>query len=680
MKRPDVAHQRTFNPRCLPVVDVVVDPTIAKHLRPHQVQGIKFMYECVMGMRADGSTGQGAILADEMGLGKTLQTIALIHTLLKQSPYWTPISSAIQKALVVCPLTLVKNWKREFSKWVGTTPTSSLRVLSVDGSSPAHRQAKTFLSTSSYDVMIIGYEKLRTCMDQLQHARPPIDLIVCDEGHRLKSRDAKTTKMFEQLPTPRRIILSGTPIQNDLSEFYAMVDFVNPGLLGHYAQFKKVFEDRILRSRMQGATPKEQQEGRERNEILRRATMDIILHRSADLLADYLPSRTDLVVFVAPTPVQLQVYQSMVGVALSRSSAIASGAGMGNPSNPLVLIGLLRKMCDSTRLAAETEGDASACFFSDEARELLTRPVPLEETSGKLVALLALVEQIWTDTPNDKVVIVSNFTSALDVIAQLLTERKYPVSRLDGKTRPEERQHLVNTFNRLPRSAAHSAAHPALTYTLTNGKSFVFLLSAKSGGTGLNLIGANRLILFDSDWNPSSDKQAMARIHRDGQTKPCFIYRLLLAGTIDEKIYQRQLSKLGLSESLLHRTPTSGSTTDSELGPDGRAETTGKKAVHASDAFSPEELRDIFTLHTGTSCVTHDQLQCPCGGEGIVLPPPTSSLEDTTESDDNEVDMDRGFVPASQHATQQVRVVRFHFSLSLSSRPYREPSSPWIDR
>lgn len=602
MPRPDRLHQQRFNQRKLPVVDVVVDPVLGRRLRPHQVEGVKFMYKCVMGMHDDGTDTQGAILADEMGLGKTLQTIALLHTLLKQSPYWTPIATTINKAIVVCPLTLVKNWKREFSKWVG----SGLNVLCVDASRK-DVPIKTFIHTKQYSVMIIGYEKLRTYMDQLKNARPPVDLIVCDEGHRLKSRDAKTTKMFEALATKRRIILSGTPIQNDLTEFYAMVDFVAPGLLGNYNQFKKVFEDHILRSRAQGCTPQQLQEGRERGEMLRRATLEIILHRSASILARYLPSRTDLVVFCAPTRLQLQVYESIVG------TKRVANAGLGGFSNALVLIGLLRKLCDSTQLLAQSEGEATSSFLTPRAEELLRVPQTAEETSGKLKALSALLARVWAET-EDKVVIVSNFTSALDVVGSMM-QGKYPYVRLDGKTKQEERQSLVNGFNRAPRSPA----------------SFAFLLSAKSGGTGLNLIGANRLVLLDSDWNPSTDKQAMARIHRDGQKKECFVYRFLLAGTMDEKIYQRQLSKIGLSDSLMD---------------------TSVSSVKSSDAFTQEELRDIFTLHTRTACITHDQLQCDCAGSGRVragLDVGDADLSGAAEaSSDGASDPYTGFVPATQ--------------------------------
>ncbi|WFD20593.1 helicase [Malassezia caprae] len=226
MKRPSVKHQQIFG-RGLPVVDVVLDPELSRILRPHQIEGVKFMYEAVTGMTSvdygHASTGQGAILADEMGLGKTLQTIALIMTLLRQSCYFSSVTTGmVEKVLIVCPLTLVVNWKREFRKWVGR---SSVGLLAVEGD--GRSEVERFVSGRQYQVLILGYERLRNCVNELAKAFPSVGLVVCDEGHRLKSKDTKTTKCFDLLPTRRRLLLTGTPIQNDLREFYTMVDFTS---------------------------------------------------------------------------------------------------------------------------------------------------------------------------------------------------------------------------------------------------------------------------------------------------------------------------------------------------------------------------------------------------------------------------------------------------------------------
>ncbi|EPQ31063.1 uncharacterized protein PFL1_01252 [Pseudozyma flocculosa PF-1] len=626
MKRPDEAHQKRFNKEKRPIVDVVVDPQLAKALRPHQVEGVKFMYERVMGMHANGEKGQGVILADEMGLGKTLQTIALILTLMKQNCYYTSASCTIERALIACPLSLVKNWKREFRKWIGN---NALNVLCIDDGR-GKEDVERFVRSKAYQVLVIGYEKLRTCVGTLKEAQPPIGLVVCDEGHRLKSRDAKTTKMFQELSTPRKIILSGTPIQNDLSELYAMIDFVVPDFFEDYTLFKRIFEDPIIKSRAPHCSKEVRELGQLRSDALVKVTKDIILRRTAELLSQYLQPKHEMVLFCSPSKLQLDIYRSILA-----SSAVRSVL-QGEAGNALVQIGILRKLCNTPELLLKdlesTSDSTTKALLGDVLRHFPDHRRRYDASySGKLTCAVDLLQTIRAQT-DDRVVFVSNFTSTLDIMEGVLRKLRLKFVRLDGQTPQDERMNLVSNFNR------------------ADSSTFCFLLSAKSGGVGLNLIGANRLILFDSDWNPSTDQQAMARIHRDGQKKPCYIYRLLLSGTMDEKIYQRQLSKLALSDTLMN----AGSAGSSK---------------RSSDAFSREELLDIFTLHTNTTCLCHKQLVCGCDGRGsgsgkaarkATEAGSSSGTDvdanategDSDDDDDDDDDDDQplpGFVAASQH-------------------------------
>lgn len=554
MRRP--AHA----PRGKQIVDVVVDPILTKNLREHQREGVQFMYECVMGMREYG--GEGAILADEMGLGKTLQTIALLWTLLKQNPIHED-PPVIKKALIVCPVTLINNWRKEFRKWLGN---ERVGVFVADDK---HTRLTDFTMGKSYSVMIIGYEKLRTVQDDLKKGAG-IDIVIADEGHRLKTAQNKSAQAIKSLNTERRIILSGTPIQNDLSEFFVMVDFVNPGLLGKYSTFKREFEGAILKSRQPGAVAKDVEKGEARSKELAELTGQFILRRTADVIAKYLPPKTEYVVFCRPTDAQALVYRSVL-------SSPVFGAVLGSPEAAFQLITILKKVCNSPSLLnAKTpdEGNPNqtvSSLLADIPPSLLKSP----GASGKLQVLDSLLHRLRTTT-REKVVLVSNYISTLDILANLLTALSYPFLRLDGSTPPSKRQPLVDKFNRTDASAC-----------------FAFLLSAKAGGMGLNLIGASRLVLFDIDWNPSVDQQAMARIHRDGQKRPCMVYRLLTAGALDEKIYQRQLTKQGLAAAVV----------------DNKA---------SAQAFSRDELRDLFSLDESAGCRTHELLGCGCGGRGNI--------------------------------------------------------------
>ncbi|KAI0812391.1 SNF2 family N-terminal domain-containing protein [Irpex lacteus] len=552
-----------------PVVPVVIDPVLARRLREHQVEGVKFMYECVMAMK--GHDGRGCILADEMGMGKTLQTITLVWTLLKQNPY-AGIGPVVGKVLIVCPVTLINNWKNEFHKWLGR---DRVGVFVGDKDKALIKQ---FVNSRIHHVLIIGYERLRSVIQDLQYCIPPIGLIICDEGHRLKSANNKTSAMFEALSTTRRIILSGTPIQNDLGEFHAMADFCNPGLLGNDKSFKKIYEVPILKSRAPDCTAKDKELGEARLEQLLEVANSFVLRREATILKKFLPPKHEYVVFIAPTKLQRDIFHKIL-TAEKLDSLVRNST-----ADSLALISMLTKISNSPILlkaaldqANERGGEGGIVRSSvvADAVQFLPGRAQVDDVSlsGKLAALANLLRAIYKTT-DEKCIIVSHYTSTLSIIEAFCKKKNYSYHRLDGSTPGPKRQEYVNDFNKI-----------------------VFLLSSKAGGVGLNLIGASRLCLVDSDWNPSHDLQSMGRIHRDGQKRPVFIYRFLTAGSIDEKIYQRQITKLGLSDSLL-----------------GKGGSDSK-----SDSFTRKDLRDIFTVHPDTACHTHDLLECPCptGSSGL---------------------------------------------------------------
>lgn len=551
------------------VVDVVLDPILGDKLRPHQVEGVKFLYECVMGYR-NNMGGQGALLADDMGLGKTLMTISLLWTLFKQSPYQGK-SSIIKKAVVVCPVTLIDNWKREFTRWLGTL---RLRLFVVN----SKVDVKDFVNSNVYQVMIIGYDRLRIASDVLKKAN--FDIIVCDEAQKLKNSDSKATKSIISLNTARRVMLSGTPIQNNLSEFYAMADFLNPGVLGKANEFKKEYETPILRAQDPQATKKNRERGEEKlNELIQR-TKGFVLRRTAETIKGFLPPKTETILFCTPTEVQRTDYLEAL-----QSQEIKESIETLGKITALAAITKLKKICNSPLLNSTRKKSNSSML------------------SGKLAILKLMLLKLSQET-DERVVIVSTSTKALDLIELMLEHFKLTNIRLDGNTKTADRQKFVDKFN-----------------TSSSKSIFAFLLSAKSGGTGLNLIGASRLFLIDGDWNPTVDEQAMARIHRDGQKRPVYIYRLLLTGTIDEKIYQRQITKKGLASRFME---------------DGASGGNGGVGEKSSNSFTSEELHDLFKLHEQTISNTHDLLGCACSQDGTEV----TFSQNSNGSIDNESDGD----------------------------------------
>ncbi|KAG9010829.1 helicase [Tulasnella sp. JGI-2019a] len=614
MKEPSAVHQAKYNKKKLPVIPVVIDPFLGKHLRPHQIEGVKFMYESVMGLRKH--EGNGCILADEMGLGKTLQTIALLWTVMQQNPYGGggPI---VGKAIVVCPVSLVNNWRKEIRKWLGP---DRLPVFMGDKDKT---RIKQFVNAKKERVLIIGYEKLLTVIQGLRSCQPPIGLIICDEGHRLKSANNKTSKMFDVLSTNRRIILSGTPIQNDLGEFHAMADFCNPGLLDNYKTFSRIYEAPIVKSRAPGCTEKNRELGTARMDQLLEISKSFVLRRTADILENYLPPKHEYVVFVRPTALQLRMFSAILNPAVVDDV-------VQHMTKSLPLINTLTKVCNSPILlkkhddipfAAAAPESRNVASNIQAALALLPSGAALEDISlsGKLTLLGRLLRALRKHT-DEKCVIVSNYTSTLNIIQKYCEREKYTYLRLDGSTKVDKRQEHVDDFNRASQSGR-----------------FVFLLSTKAGGVGLNLIGASRLVLIDSDWNPAHDLQAMARIHRDGQKKPVFIYRLVTAGTIDEKIFQRQVTKTGLSDSLMGSTSLEN----------------GNKS--GKDGFTAGQLKDLFTINNRTTCHTHELLECDCEERRKW----SDSEANACEMDDNDQEpesddkIEKGFVVASDIDTEK---------------------------
>ncbi|KAE9968149.1 hypothetical protein BLS_005999 [Venturia inaequalis] len=546
-----------------PRVPVVIDPRLAKVLRPHQVEGVKFLYRATTGLIDPNANG--CIMADEMGLGKTLQCIALMWTLLKQSP--DAGKSTIQKAVIACPSSLVRNWANELVKWLGP---DAIHPFAIDGKATKEeliQQLKQWSIASGRTVvrpvLIVSYETLRLYADQL--AQTPIGLMLCDEGHRLKNGDSQTFTALNGLNVQKRVILSGTPIQNDLSEYFSLLNFANPNYLGTRADFRKKYEIPILRGRDAAGTDADQKKGNERLAELLTLVNKFIIRRTNDILSKYLPVKYEHVVFCGLAPFQKKLYNHFV------QSPDVKSLLRGKGSQPLKAIGMLKKLCnhpDLLDLPSDLPGSEE--FFPEDfvPKDARGRDRDVKSWySGKMVVLDRMLARIRADT-NDKIVLISNYTQTLDIFDKLCRSRNYGVLRLDGTMNVNKRQKLVDKFND------------------PEGQEFVFLLSSKAGGCGLNLIGANRLVLFDPDWNPAADQQALARVWRDGQKKDCFVYRFIATGTIEEKIFQRQSHKQSLSSCVVD------------------------SAEDVERHFSLDSLRELFQYRDNTRSDTHDTFKC----------------------------------------------------------------------
>ena len=392
-----------------------------------------------------------------------------------------------KKVLIITPTSLINNWVKEFKRWlpnkinpvaVGELSASKVKELISDFSTSPLKQ-----------VLIISYDKYRLQKDSIIKLGDTIGLVILDEGHKIKNTNSQITKAVKLIPTKRRVILTGTPMQNDLKEFYAMVDFCNPGVLGSLKSFINFFEKPIMASRDVNASFKQQNLGEEKFDLIARLTQPFILRRTSDLLIEYLPPKIEHVVFCKPSTFQCELYDYYL------QSKAVNQLLSGTKSFALDCMIALQHLCNHPHLiydkvqenlqsedVNEDYGFANASFPEDYNKE-----ESLVFYSGKMQVLADLLSDVKLNT-DDKFVLVSLSVKTLDILEILCNERNYKFLRLDGSTSSDTRQKYVDMFND------------------KNSPYFIFLLSSKAGGVGLNLIGANRLILFDSDWNPATGK------------------------------------------------------------------------------------------------------------------------------------------------------------------------------
>lgn len=356
--------------------------------------------------------------------------------------------------------------------------------MAIDGGSKGDidKNLKSFMTVGRRivnPILIISYETLRLHAYELYKGE--IGLLFCDEGHRLKNMENQTYSALNKLNCKRRVLISGTPIQNDLLEYYSLMSFVNPGLLGTPADFRKKFELPILKGRDAGATDKTEELGKERLKELVLTVDKCMIRRTSDLLSKYLPKKIELIICINLTELQTDLYKRFLKTSFVKDVVAESDEPKGGSS--LKAITILKKLCNHPQLVYEdlkSEKDANyrslISHFPDSFKNN-TKVNP--EFSGKLKIVDLLLAMIKSTT-TDKVVLISNYTQTLDLFANLCGQRSYKFVRLDGSMSIKKRGKLVEEFNK-PESPE-----------------FVFLLSSKAGGCGLNLIGANRLIMVSS--------------------------------------------------------------------------------------------------------------------------------------------------------------------------------------
>ena len=442
--------------------------------------------------------------------------------------------------LIVLPTSLIANWENELKKWV---PAINIFKFTTD-SGPAKRKRNLQLGQRSTAVLLTTYGLVTTNSDTLcldaRGARFSWDYVILDEAHNIKNMSAKRTKEAHKLNSRRRLILTGTPIMNQLDDFYSLVEFFSFGyglLADNMAQFRQQYKGPIERARTKNSTPSEIRFGNSQAEKLSARTKKFILRRTKEGLNaakvecneqpafPKLGLKHDFILWCKMTPKQLKIYDEFLASDEVRHALMTK-------ASPLVQCTVLKKLCDHPRRLSVTQceylgletglnksamADRNMCVASDYIKHV--NLATLIEESGKLRALSSLVEII-----DGKFLLFSSSVKLLDMIEKLLLDKGLRLLRMDGRDKPSRRQELVDEFQ-------NSSSINAM------------LLTTGVGSVGLTLTAATRVIIFDPAWNPGSDDQAVDRAYRIGQAKPVVVFRLITCDTIEEKIYRRQIFK-----------------------------------------------------------------------------------------------------------------------------------------
>lgn len=479
------------------------------------------------------------ILCDDMGLGKSLQTICIVgskhHERAAKYKATKSVDAAHLPSLIVCPPTLTGHWFHEIRKF-----TDDLRPVQYVGNASQRASLRPHLK--KYDVVITSYEAVRNDIADL--GRMNWLYCVLDEGHVIKNAKTKLSQAVKQIRSQHRLLLSGTPIQNNVLELWSLFDFLMPGFLGSERTFNERFSKPILADRDGKATAKEREAASAALEALHKQVLPFLLRRlKEDVLSD-LPPKIIQDYYCDLSDLQKVMYDEFSNSnAADEAGEFASG-GSGQ-THVFQSLQYLRKLCNHPALVLRDDKQALV-----KVEKKLGKVPPLHDLSHapKLEALKQLLTDCGIGLPqvdksdpsgpftgSHRVLIFCQLRPMLDLIETDLFRTHMPTvtyMRLDGSTDPRKRHAIVETFNADP-------------------KIDVLLLTTSVGGLGLNLTGADTVIFVDHDWNPMKDLQAMDRAHRLGQKKVVNVYRLITRGTLEEKIMGLQRFKLNIASSVV---------------------------------------------------------------------------------------------------------------------------------
>lgn len=486
-----------------------IESKVGTSLRPYQLEGLNWLRFCWYNKR-------NTILADEMGLGKTAQLVTTLNSLATREKITGPF-------LIVAPLSTLPHWKEEFERWTDLNCVvfhgdAASRKMIIDYEITSYDEKGNVLPTQvAFDVLITNYDIFRTEYKLLQSIE--WRYLVADEGHKLKNYKSKIYGLMQNLTFEHCTLLTGTPIQNDVSELWSLLHFLNPSKFNDLDAFNKRYGN--------------MEDSNQVKELQEEVMADLLLRRRKGDVEKAILPKEETIIQVELTRIQKKLYRAFLHE--NAGSLLQQITGSKELPSLQNLMMQLRKVCNHPFLIKDAEAGVinemkqnNQDLQNKTNREIKERAIV--ESSGKMILIDKLLPKLKAD--GHKVLIFSQMVRILDIIEEYLIDKDYHYERIDGSSPKNERATAITRFNE-------------------DKDRFIFLLSTKAGGVGINLTAADIVILYDSDWNPQNDIQAEARCHRIGQKSIVKVYKLITRGTYESQMFQRASKKLGLDHVVL---------------------------------------------------------------------------------------------------------------------------------
>lgn len=558
---------------------IYLDTSLARRIKPHQLRGVQFLWREII----EDPKHQGCILAHTMGLGKTMQVISLLVTIFQCNKSRNPaivnhIPSHLRElqVLILCPATLLDNWEDELLMWSPGHEIGNIYKVSSSNKRPIEDWARTG------GVLLLGYERFLRIIDSDIKSRPPHlkhggfkkllldgpNLVIADEAHKMKNPKSKITQTAKGFRTRSRIALTGSPLNNHLEEYHTMVDWIAPNYLGKPVEFRAKYSEPIEAGLFADSSREDKRLSMRKLHVLKKELKAKIDRADISAIAQDMPAKTEYFITIPLTDLQQQAYNVYVK---SMLETVGSIQARHRNTRLWDWIAVLQWLCNHpscciTKLkqrqqkaiesaqnedvATESEGQVENGATPGEALpdDVIIDPNgPMNAAIQKVVDVFEgvdaagkledtklsyrtlIVESIVKEAVSvgDKTLIFSHSLPTLNFLQNMLDRTGHRYCRLDGQTAVGKRQTMTKVFNQKD--------------------SFqVFLISMKAGGLGMNLQGANRVIIFDFSFNPSWEEQAVGRAYRLGQTRPVFVYRFRAGGTFEDNMFNKSMFKTQL--------------------------------------------------------------------------------------------------------------------------------------